>query len=117
MQALEHVLTDIEAIAENKDLRYQLESTFKDSSAARVIIRYIKSQNSILYSHMLISGNIPKGLANVVEEEVLLEISKASDKWKANWHWIKHLTEDKHKEKSIINSAILDIEDALKGTG
>ena len=118
MKAIAEILADIKEVADNKGLKYQLETKFKNGISARVIIRYVKPFNDIIYTHMLIGGisNSPKGLADVIEEEVILEITKFGEGWKANWSWIKHLAEENHKEKSVINSAVLDIEDALKGT-
>ena len=118
MNTLEQVLADIESVAKKKDLKYHLDAKFEDSSGARVIIRWVKPFNNIIYTHMLMGdiSNSPKGLADVIEEEVVIEITTDGDKWADKWNWIKHLTEDKHKEKSVINSAVLDIEDALKGT-
>ena len=118
VKPLADVLSDIKAVAKHNDLKYQLETKFKDGTSARVIIRYVKPFNDIIYTHMLIGGisNSPKGLADVIEEEVILEITKFGEGWKVNWSWIKHLVEENHKEKSVINSAVLDIEDALKDT-
>ena len=123
MKTLEQVLADVESVADDKDLKFELESKFKDGTRARVLIRYVKPQNNIMYTHMLISGisNSPKGLANIIEEEVILEINKqkVTDMreeymWHADWIWNKHLTYDKSKKKSVIKSAILDITHALK---
>ena len=111
MKTLEQVLADVESVADDKDLKFELESKFKDGTRARVLIRYVKPQNNIMYTHMLISGisNSPKGLADVIEEEVILEINKQQDAdtreeymWHADWIWNKHLTYDKSKKKSII---------------
>jgi len=116
VKALADVLRDIKAVAKTKDLKFHTENIVNDKSGARVRIMYVKPQNNILYATMMLPGDTPIGVKSVIEEEVVLEITKVSKEWKANWSWIKHLTEDKHKEKSVINSAVLDIEVALKGT-
>ena len=122
MKTLEHVLTDVECVAADKDLKFELETKLKDGTGARVSIRYVKSQNNIMYTHMLINGisNSPKGLADIIEEEVILEITtqhvtngRKEFMWHADWTWNKHLVDDKSKKKSAIKSAILDITHAL----
>ena len=56
MKDLEHALADVECVAAEKDLKYELETKLKDGTGARVSIRYVKPQNNIMYTHMLING-------------------------------------------------------------
>jgi hypothetical protein len=115
MKPLEQVLADIESIAKKKDLRYHLDAKFEDSSGARVIIRWVKPFNNIIYTHMLMSGisNSPKGLAEVIEEEVVISITLDGDKWADEWNWTKHLTKKEPNKESLLRSSILEIQDAL----
>ena len=118
MKTLEQVLADIESIAKKKDLKYHLDTKFEDSTGARVIIRWVKPFNNIIYTHLLIGGisNSPKGLAEVIEEEVVIEITIDGDKWADKWNWTKHLTNKETNKESVLRSSILEIQDALRDT-
>ena len=118
MKTLEQVLADVESVVKKKDLKYHLDAKFEDSSGARVIIRWVKPFNNIIYTHMLMGGisNSPKGLAEVIEEEVVIEITTDDDKWADEWNWTKHLTDKETNKESVLRSSILDIQDALKST-
>ena len=118
VKTLADVLSDIKAVANHNDLKYQLETKFKDGTGARVIIRYVKPFNGIIYTHMLMGdiSNSPKGLADVIEEEVVIEITTDGDKWAGEWNWTKHLTKKETDKVSVLRSSILEIQDALKGT-
>ncbi len=118
MNTLEQVLADVESVVKKKDLKYHLDAKFEDSSGARVIIRWVKPFNNIIYTHMLMGGisNSPKGLAEVIEEEVVIEITTDDDKWADEWNWTKHLTDKETNKESVLRSSILEIQDALKGT-
>jgi hypothetical protein len=115
MKPLEQVLADIESIAKKKDLKYHLDAKFEDSSGARVIIRWVKPFNNIIYTHMLIAGisNSPKGLAEVIEEEVVISITTDGDKWADEWNWTKYPTKKEANKESLLRSSILEIQDAL----
>jgi hypothetical protein len=115
MKPLEQVLSDIESVAKKKDLKYHLDAKFEDSSGARVIIRWVKPFNNIIYTHMLMAGisNSPKGLAEVIEEEVVISITTDGDKWADEWNWTKHPTKKEANKESLLRSSILEIQDAL----
>ena len=118
MKTLEQVLADIESITKKKDLKYHLDTKFEDSTGARVIIRWIKPFNNIIYTHLLIGGisNSPKGLVEVIEEEVVISITTDGDKWADKWNWTKHLTNKETNKESVLRSSILEIQDALRDT-
>ena len=111
---LQTVLDNIRAIAHNYKLKYRLEFLYENDNGARIRLASVSPENEPNYDRTLVAGRgFTEDMRALLEEEMLVELSKDHNQWTASYENTVKPTSSK-TGKLVTQQIIGEINEALK---
>ena len=111
---LQTVLDNIRAIAHNYKLKYRLEFLYENDNGARIRLASVSPENEPNYDRTLVAGRgFTEDMRALLEEEMLVELSKDHNQWTASYENTAKPTSSK-TGKLVTQQIIGEINEALK---